>query len=147
MIKIDTNFNFNILLKLFFSLSKKIIFFSPILANNNRPLKIYCEKIVIIFHYSFFLFFPSFFILHTTFLSSSFFPFFFPLNFSSTHVPVLFSFLSFFPPFFYLSFLQTPEHSELSFFFLALRPLVLGGIDSIPLRFWRRRIHQSARRR
>ena len=47
MIKIDTDFNFNVLLKLFFSLSKKIIFFSPILANNNLPLKIYCENIVI----------------------------------------------------------------------------------------------------
>ena len=32
-----------------FSLSKKIIFFSPILANNNLPLKIYCESIVKIF--------------------------------------------------------------------------------------------------
>ena len=47
MIKIDIDFNFNVLLKLFFSLSKKIIFFSPILANNNLPLKIYCENIVI----------------------------------------------------------------------------------------------------
>ena len=47
MIKIDTDFNLNVLLKLFFSLSKKIIFFSPILANNNLPLKIYCENIVI----------------------------------------------------------------------------------------------------
>ena len=47
MIKIDTDFNFNVLLKLFFPLSKKIIFFSPILANNNLPLKIYCENIVI----------------------------------------------------------------------------------------------------
>ena len=47
MIKIDTDFNFNMLLKLFFSLSKKNIFFSPILANNNLPLKIYCENIVI----------------------------------------------------------------------------------------------------
>ena len=47
MIKIDNNFNLNVLLKLFFSLSKKIIFFSPILANNNLPLKIYCENIVI----------------------------------------------------------------------------------------------------
>ena len=47
MIKIDTNFNLNVLLKFFFSLSKKIIFFSPILANNNLPLKIYCENIVI----------------------------------------------------------------------------------------------------
>ena len=47
MIKIDTDFNFNVLFKLFFSLSKKIIFFSPILANNNLPLKIYGENIVI----------------------------------------------------------------------------------------------------
>ena len=46
VIKIDTHFNFNVLLKLFFSLSKKIIFFSPILANNNIPLKIYCESIM-----------------------------------------------------------------------------------------------------
>ena len=43
---IDTDFNLNVLLKLFFSLSKKFIFFSPILANNNLPLKIYCETIV-----------------------------------------------------------------------------------------------------
>ena len=46
--KIYTDFNFNVLLKLFFSLSKKIIFFPSILANNNLPLKIYCEIIVII---------------------------------------------------------------------------------------------------
>ena len=45
MIKIDIDFNFNMLLKLFFSLSKKIIFFSQILANNNLPFKIYCESI------------------------------------------------------------------------------------------------------
>ena len=32
--------------KIKFSLSKKIIFFSPILANNNLPLKIYYENIV-----------------------------------------------------------------------------------------------------
>ena len=47
MIKIDTDFNLNVLLKLCFSLSKKILFFSPKLANNNLPLKIYCENIVI----------------------------------------------------------------------------------------------------
>ena len=46
MIKIDTDFHFNVLLNFFF-LSKIIIFFSPILANNNLPLKIYCENIVI----------------------------------------------------------------------------------------------------
>ena len=46
--KIDIDFNLNVLLQLLFSLSKKIIFFSPILANNNLPLKIYYENIVII---------------------------------------------------------------------------------------------------
>ena len=53
MIKIHIDFNFNVLLKLFFSLSKKIIFFSPILANNNLPLKIYCESIMKIYHIDF----------------------------------------------------------------------------------------------
>ena len=113
MIKIDTDFNFNVLLKLCFSLFKKIIFFSPMLANNNLPLKIYCEKIVIIFHSSFFLFFPSFF---------------YP-----PHIAFL-SFLSFFPPFF---FPTIPPNSRtfralllrlFFFFFLALRLLVLGGV-------------------
>ena len=45
---IDIDFNLNVLLQLFFSLSKKFIFFSPILDNNNLPLKIYCENNVII---------------------------------------------------------------------------------------------------
>ena len=121
MIKIDIDFNFNVLLKLYFSLSKKIIFFSPILANNNILLKIYCDNIS-------FFFFPFFLPL---FLSSthgiSFF--LFPLFFSYTHVHVLFlSYPSFL--FFSLPFLQTLEHSELFFFFffLALRLLVLGGV-------------------
>ena len=48
MIKIATDFNLNVLLKFFF-LSKKIIFFSPILTNNNLPLKIYCESVVVIY--------------------------------------------------------------------------------------------------
>ena len=72
-----------------FKVSKKIIFFSQILTNNNLSLKIYCENIVIAFlnfNFSFFiLFFPYFF----TFFSSIF-PFFFffsPIFFSSTHVP------------------------------------------------------------
>ena len=47
LIKIDTNINLNVPLKLFFSLSKKIIFFRQVLANNNLLLKIYCENIVI----------------------------------------------------------------------------------------------------
>ena len=43
------DFNLNILLQLFISFSKQIIFFSPILTNNNLPLKIYCKSIVIIY--------------------------------------------------------------------------------------------------
>ena len=43
---IYTDFNLNVLLQLFFSLSKQIIFFSPILTNNNLPFKIYCESII-----------------------------------------------------------------------------------------------------
>ena len=133
VIKIDTDFNFNILLKLFFSLSK--FFFSPILANNNLPLKIYCEKIVIAFHSSFFFFSPSFFILHMHFFLS-FFLFFFSLFFSSTHVHVLFSFLSFFPPFLFPTIpLKSRTFRALLlrlffflFFFLALHLLVLGGV-------------------
>ena len=138
VIKIDTDFNFNILLKLFFSLSK--IFFSPILANNNLPLKIYCEKIVIIFHSSFFFFSLLFFYPpHTAFLSFSFFfPSFFILH-TRTRSLFFFILLS--------SKLQNIQSSpSLSFFFfffspflLALHLLVLGRIDSVPLRFWQRR--------
>ena len=107
VIKIDTDFNLNVLLKLFFSLSKKIIFF---LTN----IKIYCENIVIAF-------------------PSSFFPFFSLFFSSSTHVPYFFLFFLF-PPFFLLpltpflffpsfffSFLSLPPNSRtflpLSFFF------------------------------
>ena len=65
-----------------------MIFFSQILTNNNLLFKIYCENIVITFPSSFFLFFPSFFILHTWhfFLFFSFFPLFFPSFFSSPHM-------------------------------------------------------------
>ena len=93
VIKIDTDFNLNILLKLFF--------FSLILANNNLPLKIYYENIMIAFP-SFFPFFPSFFLLHTCTTFPSFFPFFSPLFITFTHVPLLFSFL-FFPSFLFFS--------------------------------------------
>ena len=143
MIKIDTDFNFNVLLKLFFSLSKKIIFFSPILASNNIPFKIYCENIVIIFHSSFFFFFPLFFFYppHTAFLSF-FFPFF-SLFFSPPHT-YTFSFL--FYPSFLLFFPAIPPNSRtfralllhlfFFFFFLALRLLVLGGV--VDARLWER---------
>ena len=83
----------NILLKLFFSLYKKIIFFSLILANYNLPLKIYCKSIVkilsyhllilIIYSLFYFPYLHPFFFFHSFISFSSFF---FPLFFSSTHV-------------------------------------------------------------
>ena len=100
--KIDIDFNLNVLLKLFFSLSIKIIFFSPILANNILPLKIYCESIVKILWYHFLLFLFSLFFYppHTYCISFFFFSFFFSLLFfSSTHVPLHFPFFYFFPLF------------------------------------------------
>ena len=45
----------------------EIIFFLPILANNNLPLKIYCESILIIYKYYynyFFLFLKKLFFSH-----------------------------------------------------------------------------------
>ena len=112
MIKIDTDFNLNVLLKLFFSLSKKIIFFSPILANNNLPLKIYCESIVKIlwYHFLFFLsFFPLFFNPPHTYCISFFFhfPFFYPPH--TYPYTFLFLLLSAFVTY---HFLQTPERSS-----------------------------------
>ena len=54
MWKVVTSSNLNLLLKLFF--------YSPILANNNMLLKIYCENIVVAFLNCHFLFFILFFI-------------------------------------------------------------------------------------
>ena len=83
----------NILLKLFFSLYKKIIFFSLILANYNLPLKIYCKSIVKILSYHFLIliiyslfYFPYLHPFFFSFIHFFFFFFFFPLFFSSTHV-------------------------------------------------------------
>ena len=104
----------NILLKFFF-LSKKIIFFSPILANNNLPLKIYCENIMILFPLFFFSFFSLFFYPpHTYRISFSFFPFFSPPHM----YPYTFLFLLL-SSFVTYHFLQTPERSSSpsSFFF------------------------------
>ena len=111
MIKIDTDFNFNIPLKLFFSLSKKIIFFSLILAN----LKIYCENIVIAF-----LFFFSLFFSPHTWLSLLFFFLSYFLLHTRTHT--LFFFLFLFSPFLFNSFHTTSSSvqnvpPQLSFFF------------------------------
>ena len=107
MIKIDTNFNFNVLLKLFFSLSKKIIFFSSILANNNLPFKIYCDN-----NFFSLIFSPP----HTY---SSLFSFFFPSSPFSMPLPPehsTFHFLFILSPF---SLSLPPECStaELFFFF------------------------------
>ena len=112
----------NVLLKLFFPLSKKIIFFSPILANNNLPLKIYCENIVIAFlnfNFLFFiLYFPYFFFF------SSIFPSFFPHFFSPSHTysySFLFFLLSSFFPTTSSEFQNIPQSSlSFSFFFYFL---------------------------
>ena len=84
MIKIDTDFNLNVLLKLFFSLSKKIII--------TLQLKIYCENIVISFLFFSFPFFFLFF-LSSTHVPHFFFFFFSLCFFSSTHIPSTFLFL------------------------------------------------------
>ena len=90
----------------FFSLSKQIIFFSPILTNNNLPLKIYCENIMtgfLNFNFLFFILCFPYFIFYPYFLL--FFPFFFPpLFFSSTHIPLIFFF------FLFPSFISFPYH-------------------------------------
>ena len=107
---IYTDFNLNVLLQLFFSLSKQI-FFSPILTNNNLPLKMYCENIVTVFlnfNFLFFILCFSYFILF-------FYPYFL-LFFSSTHVPLLFFFfISLFPLLSY-HFLHTGALTFLLFF-------------------------------
>ena len=79
----------------------KLFFYSPVLANNNLLLKIYCENIVIGFLNCHFLFFILFFLyfIHMFF----YFPFLFLSSFSTTHVYPLLSLSSFF--FFLLLFL------------------------------------------
>ena len=121
------DFNLNVLLQLFFSLSKQIIFFSAILTNNNLPLKIYCENIVTVFlNFSFlffilcfpyfilffihiFFFFPSFFLLHTRTLNF-FFLYFLLSSFSLPLPPHTWPyFFSLFPSF---VFFLTTSHSR-----------------------------------
>ena len=116
----------NILLKLLFSLYKKIIFFSLILANYNLPLKIYCESIVKILPYHFLIliiyslfYFPYlhpffFFFIH------SFFFFFFFLFFSSPHTYTSYLYLQFhflflppdIPLALFLSFFMSHTHAH-----------------------------------
>ena len=87
MWKVVTSFNLNPPLNLFFH--------SPILANNNLLLKIYCENIVVAFLNCHFLFFILFFLsissICTFFFSFSFFLFFF----SPPHMYTQFSSLLF----------------------------------------------------
>ena len=127
---IYTDFNLNLLLQLFFSLSKQIIFFSPILTNNNLPLKIYCESIVKILwqYFSILISYSLFYISLILFYFLSIFPsLFFPLFFSSsTHEPLIFFLYFLFsslslpllphtcPYFFFLYFLTFPFHSTRS---------------------------------
>ena len=115
-----------------FKVSKKIIFFSPILTNNNLSLKIYCENIMIAFlnfNFSFFiLFFPYFFTFFSSIFPSIFS--FFSLFFSPPHTyPSNYFFLFLFS---FLSPFSLPGHSRtfhfsflFSFFLLSLFPLPL----------------------
>ena len=73
MWKVVTSSNLNPLLKLFF--------YSPILANNNILLKIYCENIVVAFLNCHFLFFILFFLSISSISFFFFFSFFFLLFF------------------------------------------------------------------
>ena len=95
MWKVVTSSNLNPPLKLYF--------YSPILANNNMLLKIYCENIIVAFLNCIFPFFLS--IIHT-------FPFSFLLIFlHHTRIPII-SILSF-----YFSLLSTSfQNLPLSFF-------------------------------
>ena len=146
---IYTDFNLNVLIQLFFLFLNKLFFFLSILINNNLPLNIYCESIMkILWHYfSILISYSLFYVSLILFYFLSIFPSsFFPLFFSSTHVPLIFFFfISFFHLFpyhflhtcaltFFLYFLlssfslplHTPERStslHLFFFFLTIQKL------------------------
>ena len=108
MWKIVTSSNLNLPLKLYF--------YSPILANNNILLKIYCENIVVAFLNCIFPFFLS--IIHIIpFL------FFFSLDFSPPHTythylhPLLFFFFFIYFPLHSRTFLSLSFSSSLSLLF------------------------------
>ena len=102
MWKIVISSNLNPLLKLYF--------YSPILANNNMLLKIYCESIVIEFLNCHFFFFIYYFSFLSFFLSSI--HFFFPLDFSPPHT---YTHISLSSPFFFLYFPLSRTFLSLSF--------------------------------
>ena len=89
----------------------KLFFYSPVLANNNLLLKIYCENIVIAFLNCHFLFFILFFLSISSIRFFFFFSFFFLLFFlHHTHIPTL-------APFFFFSYLIPDLCLSLFFFF------------------------------
>ena len=87
----------------------KLFFYSPVLANNNLLLKIYCENIVVAFLNCHFLFFILFFLS----ISPIRFFFFFSLVFSPPHTYTHSSSLLFL-------FLLDSRSLSLSFFFFYL---------------------------
>ena len=98
MWKVVTSSNLNPLLKLFF--------YSPILANNNILLKIYCENIVVAFFNCHFLFFILFFLSISSIRFFFFFLFFFLHH---TCIPTL-------APFFFFFYLIPDHFLHLSLF-------------------------------
>ena len=104
MWKIVISSNLNPLLKLYF--------YSPILANNNMLLKIYCENIIVEFlncpFFFLYIIFPFFLsIIHTFFFS-----FFFSLDFSPPHT---YTHISLSSPLFFLYFPLSRTSLSLSF--------------------------------
>ena len=94
------------------------------LFNNNLPLKIYCENIVIPFLFFFLLFFPSFFILHTR-TAFLFFPFFSPPH--TYPYTYLFLLLSSFTIYHFLQTQTVPALLlPLFFFFFFFSPFLLA---------------------
>ena len=91
----------------------KLFFYSPVLANNNLLLKIYCENIVIAFLNCHFLFFILFFLSISSIRFFFFFSFFFSLVFSPPHTYTHSSSLLFL-------FLLDSRSLSLSFFFFYL---------------------------
>ena len=98
----------NLLLKLFF--------YSPILANNNLLLKIYCENIMVTFLNCHFLFFILFFL---SFIHTFFFLLFF-LHYTCIPTPI--SILPFFSTSFSYTWFQNPSLSLSNSFFFYLIP-------------------------
>ena len=102
-----TSSNLNLLLKLFF--------YSPILANNNLLLKIYCENIVVTFlncHFFFFLFFSFLNFIHTVYFIYLLFQIHFStasLSSSPSHLNIIFFIHYFFLIIIYSSYIYSQQ--------------------------------------